>query len=114
MQADCGCRWALAVLVVVASLACARLLQGTAVGASLNARMYAVVHAFAQVTDAHCLLQSQHVDAGTSLRCLATQEGRSMTIASLGGTRAPCYDACGRRVVLGSTARIWCCSIVGA
>ena len=38
-------------LVIVASLAGARLLQGTAVGASLNARVYAVVHAFAQVTD---------------------------------------------------------------
>ena len=50
------CRWALAALVVVASLAGARLLQGTAVGASLNARVYAVVHAFAQVPSAAWLL----------------------------------------------------------
>lgn len=52
MQAGTASRWALAALVVVASLAGARLLQGTAVGASLNARVYAVVHAFAQVPSA--------------------------------------------------------------
>ena len=53
------CRWALAALLVVATLAGARLLQGTAVGASLNARVYAVAHFFTQVTGLYDFLQSQ-------------------------------------------------------
>lgn len=77
MQAVTGCRWALAALVVVASLAGARLLQGTAVGASLNARVYAVVHAFAQVTVLRCVLQMQprNAVAGTLMQiCVAFED----------------------------------------
>lgn len=42
-------RWAAAAVLVLAVLAGGRLLQGTAAGTSLNARLYAVAHAFAQV-----------------------------------------------------------------
>lgn len=41
-------RWALAALVALVALGGVRLLQGTAAGASLNARLYAVAHFFAQ------------------------------------------------------------------
>ena len=53
-----GCRWALALLLLVAALAGVRLLQGTAVGASLNARVYAVAHFFARVTGLLALMQT--------------------------------------------------------
>jgi len=41
-------RWALAALAVLVVLSGARLLQGTAAGSSLNARLYSIAHLCAQ------------------------------------------------------------------